>query len=200
MDEQVLCVPAAVLDSVGAFVGFQPKADPYLRTILDRSNQCFLPRSQCETDPSYKQLIPYLLLYYSQGGEEYLFQYLRGSGQGEKRLHSRRSIGIGGHISTEDISGEDWYRTGMERELREEIELDYAPIFNVVGLIYDPSNEVGQVHLGIAHLVELPGPIAKPREADLVDAGFMPIKELRREADRLETWSKLCLDALWPSA
>lgn len=198
IDEQVLCVPAALIESLGAFTGFQSNVTPYLGPIMDRKNQCFLPRSHCETDPSYKQLIPYILLYYCQDGKEYLFQYTRGKGQGEKRLHALRSVGIGGHISTEDVTGEDWYLTGMERELREEVILDFKPAFNIVGLIYDPSNEVGQVHLGVAHLVELPGPIVDARESELVDSGFMLIDDIRQESSRLETWSQLCLKHLFP--
>jgi predicted NUDIX family phosphoesterase len=199
IDEQVLCIPAKLLEQIGGFTGFQARADRYLPAIMDRSNQCFLPRSQCESDPSYKQLIPYILLFYCQDGVDYLFQYTRGKGQGEKRLHALRSVGIGGHISTDDVVGDDWYRTGMERELREEIELEFQPDFNIVGLIYDPSNEVGQVHLGIAHLVELPGPIAKAKESGLEDSGFAKVSELRAERERLETWSRLCLDHLWPT-
>ena len=48
-----------------------------------------------------------------------------GTEQGEGRLHSKRSIGIGGHISSEDThaSGSP-YQEGMKREIAEEVFLE----------------------------------------------------------------------------
>lgn len=197
MDEEVLCVPEKLIQDLGAFEGFQPQVDRYLPELLKTSNQCFLARRVCETDPSYKQLIPYVLMHYVKDGEPFLFQYVRGSGQGEKRLHALRSVGIGGHISTEDTSGSDLYRTGMARELDEEVIADESVEAPIVGLIYDPSNDVGKVHLGVVHLMTLSGPTVRAREADLLEAGFMPLQQILAEQDRLETWSRLCVQALF---
>jgi predicted NUDIX family phosphoesterase len=197
MDEEVLCVRASLIDKLGAFTGFQRDVDRYLNALLDRDNQSFQPRRTCETDPSYKQLIPYVLLKCTDSNGTQLFQYTRGKGQGEKRLHALRSVGIGGHISTEDTQGDDWYRTGMARELEEEIVLPNPGQHPIVGLIYDDSNEVGKVHLGIVHVMELSGPDARAREDDLVDAGFLPLAEISKEIDRLETWSRLCVENLF---
>ena len=61
-DEEVLVVPASLLVELGPFSGFQPAVDRYLPALLDRSNQSFRPRSIVEDDPSYKQLIPYVIL------------------------------------------------------------------------------------------------------------------------------------------
>ena len=59
-----------------------------------------------EEDPSFKQLIPYVLFRWTDAdGTVHLFEYLRGSGQGERRLHAKRSVGVGGHISTIDADG-----------------------------------------------------------------------------------------------
>ncbi len=195
-DEEVLCVEADLLRSLGYFEGFQPNVSGYLNALLLPENQSFQPRRTCETDPSFKQLIPYVLLMSNGGQEPHLFQYTRGKGQGEKRLHALRSIGVGGHISRSDADGNSWYETGLARELDEELILDEKPDCPIVGLIYDPSNEVGQVHLGIVHLMELSGPTARAREADLTDAGFVPLSQIWAEADRLETWSRICLENL----
>ncbi len=67
-----------------------------------------------ESDPSFKQLIPYVLLQHTDAaGQIHLFTYTRGKGQGEARLHSKRSFGIGGHISAEDAPVD---RTHTKRE------------------------------------------------------------------------------------
>jgi len=196
-DERVLVVPASLIDQLGPFSGFQSNVDRYLPTILDRKHQTFLPRSRCETDPSFKQLIPYVVLECTNASGTKLFQYTRGGGSGEKRLHAKRSIGIGGHISIEDTTGDDWYRTGMERELSEEIVLDCDRTDRIIGLIYDDTTDVGRVHLGVVHVMQLRSCHAKAREADLADAGFVLVEDIKKDFDQLETWSQLCLENLY---
>jgi predicted NUDIX family phosphoesterase len=205
-DEEVLCVPESHLLQLGAFSGFLPINDPARHLVLDRSNQSFLPRSQCETDPRFKQLIPYVLFtcLNPDGGIE-VFRYTRGSGQGEARLHALQSIGIGGHISTEDTSGDHWYESGMRREVTEELHwvgtAGYTEPWEsllsaqaMAGLIYDDQSEVGRVHLGVVHHIHLPGRWVAAREDQMIDSGFVPLEQLQRERSRLETWSQLCLD------
>ncbi len=196
-DEEVLVIPAQLLDQLGPFSGFQTNVDRYLSTILDRSHQSFRPRSLVETDPSFKQLIPYVILECSDANQTRLFQYTRGKGQGEKRLHSLRSIGIGGHISVEDAGSDDWYRTGMQRELDEEVSIACKTQQHIVGLIYDDTTEVGRVHLGIVHIMQLSSCKVQTREDHLEESGFQPIDTIKSELDRLETWSQLCIKHLY---
>ncbi len=196
-DEEVLVIPAQLLDQLGPFSGFQHNVDRYLSTILDRENQSFRPRSLVETDPSFKQLIPYVILECSDATGTKLFQYTRGKGQGEKRLHAHRSIGIGGHISIEDATGEDWYGTGMQRELDEEVCIECNGQKRIVGLIYDDSTEVGRVHLGIVHIMQLKSCKVQTREDHLEDAGFEPVETIKAELERLENWSQLCMKHLY---
>jgi predicted NUDIX family phosphoesterase len=197
MDEEVLCVRATLLDQLGAFTGFQPDVNRYLDALMDRQNQSFQPRRTCETDPSFKQLIPYVILKHVDHRGVHLFQYTRGKGQGEKRLHALRSVGIGGHISTDDTQGDDWYRTGMARELEEEMVIPNPSSMPIVGLIYDDSNDVGKVHLGVVHVMEVASLDCHAREDDLVDAGFVLVDQIKQEMDRLETWSQLCIKSLF---
>ncbi len=81
-----------------------------------------------EEDPSFKQLIPYVLFRWTDAdGTVHLFEYQRGSGQGERRLHAKRSVGVGGHISSIDAEAghlHHVYREGMRRELDEEVLID----------------------------------------------------------------------------
>lgn len=196
-DEEVLVVPAALLDQLGPFSGFTTSIDRYLPAILDRSHQSFRPRSLVETDPSFKQLIPYVILECNNVASTRLFQYTRGKGQGEKRLHALKSIGIGGHISVEDAEGDDWYRTGMHRELNEEVEIECGGTDRIVGLIYDDTTEVGRVHLGIVHILQLASCKVHPREDHLLDSGFRPVEEIKNDLSGLETWSQLCIKHLY---
>lgn len=198
-EEHVLVIPASVIELIGEINGFEADIDRFLGPILQSEQLSYQPRGAMETDPSFKQLIPYVVLEWTDpSGEKMIFAYTRGGGGGEKRLHAKRSIGIGGHISREDADdGRDAYATGMHREINEEIQLESQYTETQEGLIYDPSNEVGQVHLGVVHRFVLDTPKVASNEADLAEGGFVSVDDLRRQQDRLETWSQLALDALY---
>lgn len=192
--ECVLVVPTEAFHELGYFQGFCDDPSPYLTGLLLLELMSFRPRSEVEEDPSFKQLIPYCLL---KHGDE-LFQYTRGKGQGEGRLHAKRSVGIGGHISEEDAAGAaDPYQGGMQRELDEEVILDCGFEQSIRGLINDDQTEVGRVHLGVVHLFDLDEPNVRAREEDLLEAGFASIEEMLADLNGFETWSQICLQALF---
>jgi predicted NUDIX family phosphoesterase len=191
MDEKVLVIPTERFRTAGYFHGFRAATDTYRAAILDATTFDFRPRYEVETDPSFKQLIPYIVL---KCGEQ-VFHYRRGSSGTEKRLQALRSIGIGGHISEADASGgKDLYATGMMRELTEEVELGCGFRERCVGFINDDRTPVGSVHLGVVHIFELQQPAAHSREDALADAGFASWNELLRDAEQFETWSQFVFD------
>ena len=199
IEEHILVIPESVIDEIGQIDGFEADVDRFLKPILGSDRLSFQPRSQMESDPSYKQLIPYVLLQWTgDDGVTKLFTYTRGGGSGEARLHAKRSVGIGGHISREDAAGgSDPYATGMQRELSEEVRLESSYREHRDGLIYDPTTDVGKVHLGVVHRFVLESPAVTSNEADLADGGFVSVDELRQQMDRLETWSQLAISALF---
>ena len=79
-------------------------------------------------------------------------------------IRDRRSVGIGGHVSTLDSGSSEPYREGMRRELDEEVEIKTEYSESCVGLINDDENEVGKVHLGIVHIMDVQSPEVLPRE------------------------------------
>jgi len=190
--EHVLVVPTELFHDLGHFQGFQANAEPYLETLLDPIHVSYQPRDAVEEDPSFKQLIPYCV--FRCDGK--VFHYKRGKLQGEGRLHSKRSIGIGGHISSEDQQGESVYREAMWREIAEEVFLDSPYSESCLGLINDDETEVGRVHLGIVHVFELEAPKVRPREESIIETGFADPAALVRECDEFETWSQICLKQL----
>ena len=192
-DERVLVVPAAHLRAAGSFTGFRTADDAFRAALLNPAAYSFRPRSEVETDPSFLQLIPYVVL---RCGDA-VFHYRRGKAGTEARLAALRSVGVGGHISEADAAGgDDPYRTGLARELAEEVDVGCAYVERPLGFIHDPSTPVGEVHLGVVHLFELDAPAARPREAALADAGFAPLAELLADRERFETWSRFVLDEL----
>lgn len=193
MDEKVLVIPTDRFRAAGYFHGLRRADDAYRNAILDPSAFSFRPRYEVETDPAFKQLIPYIVL---KCGEQ-VFHYRRGSAGTEKRLEALRSIGIGGHISEADTAGgSDPYFTGMVRELTEEVELDCGYHEECVGFINDDRTPVGSVHLGVVHIFDLVSPSARSREDALAESGFAPLGELLRSTEQFETWSQFVLEAL----
>jgi predicted NUDIX family phosphoesterase len=186
----VLAVPASALFEAGLFQGFTDKVDHYTPFVLDPARLCFLPRDEAEHDPAYKQLIPYLVLRH----DGRVFHYRR-KGGGEKRLVARRSIGIGGHVTDADGPAAEAYRAGLLRELREEVELAGAYRESCVGLINDDRTPVGQVHLGIVHVLDLQSDQVSCREEALAEAGFAAVGELRGDVESFETWSRFLLES-----
>lgn len=200
--ECVLVVPTALFHELGHFQGFCSDVERYLETLLDPSHTSYRPRHEVEEDPGYKQLIPYVIFRYrAADGRVQLFQYTRGKGQGEGRLHSKKSIGVGGHISVADATGDASvtavYQEGMRRELAEEVKIETGYAEHCAGLINDDETEVGKVHLGVVHVFDVDEPRMGPRETDLVEAGFRPLEELLADTSGFESWSQICLEALF---
>ena len=198
--EHVLVVPTDLLHQLGYFQGFTSDTERYLDELLSPEHTSYRPRSEMEEDPSFKQLIPYVIFRHTdEEGRQSVFQYTRGKGQGEQRLHSKRSVGIGGHISSEDLAANelDPYQEGMRRELEEEVIIDTSYSEKCVGLINDDQTEVGKVHLGVVHLLDVHSPAIRPRESEIVDAGFHLVDQMMEDLDGFESWSQICLEALF---
>ena len=200
-EEKILVVPTALFRELGYFQGFTANVSNYLPQLLDGDHITYRPRGQMEEDPSYKQLIPYALFRWTaDDGTVHLFEYQRGTGQGERRLHAKRSVGVGGHISAIDAAAGDndhVYREGMRRELDEEVLIDTPYAEKIVGLINDDETPVGQVHLGVVHLCDVKKPAIRPREADILEACFRPVEEILPRLDQFETWSQIAVRALF---
>jgi predicted NUDIX family phosphoesterase len=202
--ERVLVVPAELFHRLGYFQGFNSQVDRYLPDLFSPQHVSYRPRSQVEQDPGFKQLIPYVIFSYTDVENRLnVFQYTRGTGMGEGRLHSKRSVGIGGHISAIDADpslNSSPYEEGMRRELAEEVEILTPYTAKCVGLINDDQTEVGRVHLGVVHLFTVETPSVRPRETDLLESGFQPLAQILPDLDAFETWSQICIRALFGEA
>ena len=198
--EQILVVPTSVFYEIGHVQGFSAEVEKYLSQLLRPENISFRPRPEMEEDTSFKQLIPYVIFRHTDPeGNLSVFQYSRGKGSGEKRLHEKKSVGIGGHISQEDANGVDGdpYHEGMKRELAEEVRINTPHTFSLVGLINDDETEVGKVHLGIVHICDVEIPQVVPNEVEIEGNGFVPVEDILVDLSGYETWSAICLEALF---
>ena len=196
--EHVLVFERKLLDELGPFQGLAFEVRPYLRAIFQPGALRFIPRGDAENNPDYKQLIPYVIM---TCAGRYL-SYIRGKRAGEARLAGNRSIGIGGHINPADevpLFDSDFrrpYLAALEREIDEEVSLQADHSDRIVALLNDDSNEVGRVHLGIVHLWMLQSDSVTRKEQMITQMSFLALDRLRGLRDSMETWSRICLDAL----
>jgi predicted NUDIX family phosphoesterase len=171
MSKMCLVVPRTSLE----VTGFLAPPQECKLTLLDRENALRLNNIimhgtlrdregglSVEVDPTYKQIIPYMFVFDSSGRALFYQRNTDASYYNEKRLAGKVSLGIGGHMTENDI----WQ--GVFREFREEAQLivngqiiefssDNAGLlrFNsmlnprLAAIIDDRRDSVGEVHLGV---------------------------------------------------
>lgn len=195
-DEKVLVFSRLTFERLGAFQGFSTDVDRYLPTILDPKNNDFLSRAQAETNPDFKQIIPYVVI----TDRKSILHYVRGKKSGEQRLVAKGSIGIGGHINDEDHSlfafGKQAFQDAVKREVCEELTVQGTFNARPVGLINDDSTEVGRVHFGVVHVLFCAPEEIRKKEQIITQVEFVPIEVLQAKREQMESWSQLCLDNL----
>lgn len=163
-----------------------------------REHGFFVERRWAETHPECKQPIPYVAVL----REREALCLTRLGAQGEKRLHGKRSIGVGGHVNPCDdpsAAGGELFANACRRELEEELALppDAALRLRPIGLLNDDTTAVGAVHVGLVYALDARGLDVAIRETAAMSGGFEPLDALRALAmdpdSPFETWSSLLL-------
>ena len=193
MTERVLVLPRTAVPGGCDFHGLRPADDAALAELREAvaAHGRYLDRPIAEEDPGHKQLIPYVVV--RDGDRVFLME--RTDAGGDRRLHGKASIGVGGHLNPVD-DGEDALMAGLRREWAEELVAGWTPEFHLVGMLNDDSNPVGAVHLGVVFAVEADGRAVEVREAEKLTGAFAPAAAVRAAWDRLETWSQLVAGAI----
>lgn len=192
----------------------------YYQSVIypeDHPDFAVIARKYAETDESMKQLIPYSVVVKAPKDkrliDEYeILVYMRKphDAAADKRLEGKWSIGFGGHMNPVDMGAlEDWVVGTVSRELNEEIGM-FGPLFNnseiiSYGFLFDKTNPIGRVHLGLLVSVILPGDSDEPVEFESTEdgielKGFHKLGDLfklmEEEPDKFENWSKDAIIAL----
>ena len=150
----------------------------------------FQPRRIMEEDPSYKQIIPYLIFTHN----ERYFLMQRKSSASEQRLKNKYTLGIGGHIRQEDLAKAD-IMAWAEREFHEEVSYEGQYHVKPLGILNDDTNLVGQVHLGFVLLIT--GTSDKITiKSELKQGTLLTLDECQSFYDHMEGWSQMVFDAL----
>ncbi|RYL90295.1 hypothetical protein ABNN70_09185 [Sporolactobacillus sp. Y61] len=203
MDEQIIVVNRALLftgnkGSDLTFQGTEQSGDSIseMEHNMARHYQV-MRRGDAEENPEYKQPIPYAVLHRGN----HFFTYTRLGGGGEKRLHGRLSVGVGGHMN--QAAGADDFHQVLNVNLRREIdeELNITGVnrldLRTIGLINDDATEVGRVHIGVLISIELPdSATVSVREKDKLAGAWMTLDELTAKKEKMESWSVFAVDVL----
>ncbi|MCR4324269.1 MAG: dCTP deaminase [Candidatus Curtissbacteria bacterium] len=160
----------------------------YIKVVSTKHK--FLPRAQVEVDPSWKQIIPYLVF---ENGKK-IFVMRRKADHSDLRLANLYSIGIGGHINKKDINGGgilNW----AKREFEEEVDYKGKYKAQIIGVLNHDANDVGMVHAGL--VIKVTGDSDEIAVRDEHKSGEMvPIEEAGRYYKQMETWSQIIYDYL----
>jgi len=189
-DEKILVVKRKKLFPNGSFNGLRPINVAEYHNIIETYKE-FLWRSTMEHDPSYKQIIPYLIFTH----ENKYFVMQRKENASEGRLQNKYSLGIGGHIRQEDVNGActivDWARREFEEEVAYNGSFTIAPL----GLLNDERDSVGQVHTGFVFLLTGDSPTISIKDEHKAGALYT-LDECASLYSRMESWSNLVFDYL----
>ena len=171
----------------------------FSRDIVDSRSEHGLSVGQ-----RFKQVLPYVVI---KKDGKYL-SYSRGK-VGDSRMAGNYSIGFGGHVDIADLDSVDgdnidWKLTALwaiERELQEELGLTKTLMDDEIGavhVLYDDSNEVGTVHLGLVYTIELTAKDAISATDECKELEWYDASQLRaRVADGLyEGWSTIIVNNL----
>jgi predicted NUDIX family phosphoesterase len=186
-EELVLVVPRSVLMTGTGWHGIRAMDLTAFLEVAGRHG-AFRPRPAAETDPSGKQVIPYLAL--RDGTRWFLMRRTRAGG--DERLHDLYSVGVGGHLNP----GDGGLLAGLEREWHEELEADFVPEFRFAGLLNDDSTEVGSVHIGAVFVGDAGGRSVAIRETEKLSGTFVDREDVVSVIPEMETWSRLTFEFL----
>ena len=205
MNELVLAVSREALD-----VGTTSGIFPIDLNSIDSEAYALLPRhiadNKSDSSVALGKLFPQILGYVQLVNEQgEILSYAR-KGK-EKGLHGLRSIGVGGHVSHEELVTAiyrsddptqlpkltELIQLGLRRELLEEVGIDIGTYMEANQLLVSDSNLTSQVHVGLPMQLNVVESAITLEESEFLDARWISIEELKATVDIYEPWSQLII-------
>jgi len=187
-NELVLVLPSEVIFEKGRWQGLKRDDSNYYLDLI-KNNYQFKRRGDVENDPSFQQIIPYIIFSYQY--KFFIYKYLPQAG--EQRLVNTYQIGVGGHINQVDDANGNVLEDGMMREWQEEVE--YKGNFlekKFIGLLNNDSKPVEQVHLGLVYHFVGDSPEISIREKEKMQGELVDLKDIGEKIkDNNGVWIKI---------
>lgn len=146
----------------------------------------YLEREPLETNPEYRQLIPYIVVISPAG---YCLMQ-RCKGQGEARLLGKLYIGAGGHVE----EGHSVFYTAL-KECTEELGLPLRTL-ELNHLLISTGAAVDDVHVCICGTAQTDYTEFKSPEGTLHNARWVTREHLIEQIGEMENWSQLIVKQL----
>lgn len=174
-DEQILVVKSEIIFKNEKWQGLKTDNLDYYIDLIKKNCE-FKRRGDMEKDPSFQQVIPYIIFNFKD--KYFLYKYLPNAG--EKRLVDTYQIGVGGHINPIDGESSNILEAGMMREWEEEVDFKGNILEKkLVGILNDDSRPVEQVHLGLVYSFVGDSPEIAIKETDKMAGELVDLKNIR---------------------
>ena len=188
-DEHILVVKRSYLFPHGDWHGLAEHDFDHYMHIINHKKE-FHPRSLMENDPTYKQIIPYLI--FTHDNKFFLMQ--RRATASESRLQNKVTLGIGGHVRQEDIKENSLFAWAT-REFHEEVNYIGNVSVKPVGILNDDTDDVGKVHIGFVLLLTGDSPNISIK-SELKSGTLVSLQECIEQKNCMESWSQFVVDFL----
>lgn len=171
-----------------------------------------LDRPECETNPDFRQIIPYGFVHHDTD----VLAYRRSSKHTESRLADKWSIGFGGHMEPEDFKSDEplgtpysWYGkllNCLKREVFEELSLSEHEFESTyLGKIALDDSMVNKVHVGLVFEIrpvgltknEIEDRITSDEVAEVEWLDWRAMKDLVHDQFDWESWSKQVISVIF---
>lgn len=204
--KQALCVNLSALESVGLntevntiqYIDISTiTEDQYSykdRTIVDDVNNV----AEASLTP---QILGYAVIRVMTATDIWYMVYRRPDKGNETRLHGLNSMGFGGHVEPVDaaVNTLGTLKEALKREIEEEVGLVIdLPLIHFSGVIYDTSNDVGKVHVGLVSIIDINLEElvnVKPSE-ETGSIEMYNTESLFTNKEQFESWSQIIITAL----
>ena len=188
-DEQILVIKSEILFKNGKWQGLKTDNLDYYIDLI--KNNCeFKRRGDMEENPSFQQVIPYML--FSFDDNFFAYKYIKNAGE-QRLINNDYQLGVGGHINKEDVEGgRDILETGMMREWNEEV--DFKGVLlqkKFVGIINDDSRPVEQVHIGLVYHFFGDNSNIQIKETDKMEGILIDLKDLSGDKITKSVWMQI---------
>lgn len=189
MEEQILVIDRE---------GYEQKISDILEMKVPQGAY-FTDRGPAETDETKLQIIPYVVL--TDPEHKQVLLATRTKQGNEKRLHLKKSLGIGGHLNEEDIC-DGSFKQGIHREICEEtgITPDEIQALRPAFHILDDGNPVGRVHIGACFVGIVDAGVLYSaclhQDQELVRQLVSPAEVISDHQEHLEGWSQRLIPLL----
>jgi len=186
-NEEILVIKRDIIFKDTIWQGLKTDNLEHFLDII-KNNFEFKRRGDVENDPSFQQIIPYILFNFEN--KYFLYKYLEKAG--EQRLINDYMLGVAGHINPVDNKQENTIEAGMMREWEEEVDFQGNLLEKkLIGILNDDSRPVEAVHLGLVYLFKGDSAKIVVKEKETIKGEMMTLPEIALCMEKSGGWAPI---------